>query len=101
MVAVNNPVLNSGICVFNLGLQCYFQGELGATGLKEWLRGTAEPDEVTWLINAFSQSTSIYWAGEGAVWRSLDKEADKTDMAPALTGHQNSGGTNHFVKQFS
>ena len=50
------------------------------------------------MIYAFSQSTSIYRAGEGVAWCSLDKEADKTDMAPDLIGHQNSGGGNHFVK---
>lgn len=56
-------------------------------------------DEITWLINAFHQPTSTYWAEERTLC-SLDIEIDKPHMTPALTGPK-FWGTDLSVKQFS
>ena len=53
----------------------FFSGRAGGHRFTrdDWGSTVVTSNEVTGLINAFSQSISIYWAGEGAVRCALDK----------------------------
>ena len=89
MTMVNNTVWIT-VCIFKFGPPVFsFSGRGGSyrfKGRNNWDIRVVISGEVTWLINAFSQSTSIYWIDEGRC--SLNKELNKTDMVSALAGRQ-------------
>ena len=59
---------------------------MGTSGLKEYLGYQNHNFRWGHLVNAFSQSISIYWADEGRGF--LNKEISKTGIVPAPTGCQ-------------